>query len=111
MSATTWPFITEGEAGVPLLNGTGIKVIEVALDHMAYGWDAPQISRQYPNLTLPQIHAAPGYCYDHQEACDREIAMRRQRADDFLKRAGHREFAGEAASNEGGAVQLITESR
>lgn len=80
MPETIWPFITHNDAGVALIEGTRTKVIEVALDHVAYGWNADQIHRQYGYLSLPQIHSALGYYYDHQEECDRQIEASRLRA-------------------------------
>lgn len=43
------------------------------LDHLAYRWDAEDIQRQHPALTLGQIYSALAYYYDHQEELDREI--------------------------------------
>ena len=60
--------------GVAWLERTGIKVREVALDHVAYGWSAEEIHRQHPQLSLAQIHAALGCYYDHQAAFDHEMA-------------------------------------
>lgn len=92
MSATAWPFIAKNESGVPVIEGTSTKVIEVALDHLTYGWDAAQIHRQHSDLSLPQIHAALGYYFEHREECDQEIESRRLRADELLEKAGNREL-------------------
>jgi uncharacterized protein (DUF433 family) len=73
MSVTTWPFIQHGADGVAYIEGTRTKVIEVALDQLAYDWDADEIHRQYPYLSLPQIHAALGYYYENRNECDRLI--------------------------------------
>ena len=56
---------------------------------IAGGWEpdrvtAEDIQAAYPYVSLPQIHAALGYYYDHQDACDRQIDQRRQRADELL---------------------------
>ena len=40
---------------------------------LAYHWDAEEIQRQHPGLTLGQLHSALAYYYDHQEELDREI--------------------------------------
>jgi uncharacterized protein (DUF433 family) len=53
---------------------TNVKVIEVALDHLAYGWSAEEIHRQHPHLTLAQVHSALAYYYDHQVDFDDAIA-------------------------------------
>jgi uncharacterized protein (DUF433 family) len=55
------------------IDDTNVKVIEIALDHLAPGWSAEAIHEQYPELTMAQIYAALAYFYDHQEECEREI--------------------------------------
>ena len=47
--------ISIDEIGVAWIQGTRVKVIEVALDHIAHGWSAEEIARQHPELTLGQI--------------------------------------------------------
>lgn len=59
--------------GVPYLIGTQTKVVEVVLDRLAHGWDADEIQRQHPHLSLGQIHSALAYYYDHKEEMDRVI--------------------------------------
>jgi uncharacterized protein (DUF433 family) len=62
------------ERGVAWIDGTKVKVREIALDKTAYGWSAEEIHEQYPQLSLSRIHAALAYYYDHQAAIDAEIA-------------------------------------
>ena len=59
--------------GVPYIAGTQTKVVEVVLDRLAYHWDADEIHRQHPHLSLGQIYSALAYYYDHQAEMDREI--------------------------------------
>lgn len=73
MLVSEWPFITIDERGNAVIEGTGVKVIEVAADLLAYGWSAEEIARQRPHLTRPQIHAALGYYYEHKPECDRQL--------------------------------------
>ena len=61
------------EQGRAWLNDTKIKVIEVVLDHLAYGWSADEIHEQHPHLSLAQIHAALAYYYDHQNDIDAQV--------------------------------------
>jgi uncharacterized protein (DUF433 family) len=61
-----------------MLTGTRIKVVEIALDHLAYGWDAAEIQRQFPQLSLGQIHSALAYYCDHKAEMDAEIQRRRE---------------------------------
>lgn len=60
--------------GVAWIDETRVKVIEVAMDHLAHGWSAEEIHRQHPHLSLAQAHAALAFYYDHQAAFDRAIA-------------------------------------
>ena len=41
---------------------------------LGYGWSAEEIARQYPHLTLAEIHAALGDYYDHREEIDAKLA-------------------------------------
>jgi uncharacterized protein (DUF433 family) len=85
--ATTWPFIEIDDRGIPFIKGTRIKVSEIAASHVAYRWAAEQIQIQLPHLSLPQIHAALGYYYEHQEQCDREIAESLEKAEEICRQA------------------------
>lgn len=67
--------------GTAWIDDTRVKVIEVAMDHVAYGWGAEEIHRQHPHLSLAQTHAALAYYYDRQPDFDREIAESLARAE------------------------------
>ena len=67
---------------VPIIEGTRVKVWLVALDHAGRGWDAHEIHRQYPHLSLGQIHSALAYYYDHRAEMDAVI----QRNEDDAER-------------------------
>jgi uncharacterized protein (DUF433 family) len=60
----------EGKAWI---DDTNVKVIEVVLDNIAYGWSADEIHFQHPHLSLGQIHAALSYYFDHQPEFDNLI--------------------------------------
>jgi uncharacterized protein (DUF433 family) len=68
----------EGRAWI---DDTNTKVIEVALDHIAYGWSADEIHVQHRHLSLAQIHAALSYYFDHQPEFDRKIEASLQKAE------------------------------
>jgi uncharacterized protein (DUF433 family)/uncharacterized protein YuzE len=55
------------------IDDTNVKVIEVVLAKIAYGWDPEKIHEEYPHLSLAQIHAAFAYYYDHHAEFDAEI--------------------------------------
>lgn len=69
------------ERGVAWIDQTRVKVIEVAMDHIAYGWSAEEIHRQHPHLSLAQTHAALAFYYDHQAEFEKAIAESVARTD------------------------------
>jgi uncharacterized protein (DUF433 family) len=94
MNAVTYPHIEINSDGVAIISGTTTKVVEIVQDHLAHHWHAEDICRQYPYLSLAQVHAALTYYYDHEQEMDREIDRRRRtvadikakRADDALQK-------------------------
>ncbi len=83
MSTVTYPHVEIGEDGVPIIAGTKTKVVEVVLDRLAHHWDADEIQRQHPHLSLSQIYSALGYYHDHQGELDRDIAARLRKVDEI----------------------------
>jgi uncharacterized protein (DUF433 family) len=73
MSTVSYPHIELTSDGVAILSGTSTKVIEIALDRLAYRWGADENLRQHPHLSLAQIFSALAYYYDHQAAMDSAI--------------------------------------
>jgi uncharacterized protein (DUF433 family) len=73
MPKTATAHIHLDERGVAWVDDTNVKVIEVVLDKLAYGWSAEEIHLQHPDLSMAQIHAALSYYYDQQSAFDAEI--------------------------------------
>ena len=64
--------------GVAWLTDTNLKVIEVVLDKLAYGWSPEEIHFQHPGLSLAQIHAAFSYHYENKARIDAEIDHQRR---------------------------------
>lgn len=83
-----YPHIEERADGKLWLIGTQTKVIEVVLDRLAHHWDAEEIRRQHPHLTLGQIHSCLAYYYDHQEELDRVIEEQLRNVDRRQASAG-----------------------
>jgi uncharacterized protein (DUF433 family) len=44
--------------GRPCIAGTRIRVQDIACDHEVHGLTPEQIAREYPQVTLAQVHAA-----------------------------------------------------
>jgi uncharacterized protein (DUF433 family) len=77
--ANTVPHIRLDERGRPWVDDTNVKVIEVVLDHLAYGWNAETIQENHPHLSLAQVYAALAWYYDHQIELDGEIERQEKR--------------------------------
>src|SRR5207245_3101799 len=88
MAITVAPHIEADSQGVPYLAGTQTKVLEVALDRLAHHWDADEIQRQHPHLTLGQIHSCLAYYYDHQVEMDRLVEEQRRGIERLRGQAG-----------------------
>jgi len=50
-----------------------VRIAQIIMDYIAYGWSVEEICRQHLYLTLAEAHAAMGYYFDHQEEIDQEI--------------------------------------
>lgn len=76
LNETRYEHIVLNEARVPMIAGTTMKVIELALDHLAYGWSPEELHFQHPHLSLGQIHSALAYYWDHKAELDEDIERR-----------------------------------
>jgi uncharacterized protein (DUF433 family) len=75
MATTINNHIWLDDRGVAWVDDTNVKVVEIALDHLADGLTPEEIRREHHDgFTLGQIHAALAYYYDHQAEFDAEIA-------------------------------------
>ena len=81
LSETRYEHIILNEAHVPMIAGTTMKVVELVLDHLAYGWSPEELHFQHPDLTLGQIHSALAYYWDHKAELDYDIEQRLQVVD------------------------------
>lgn len=76
IAETRYKHILLDEKEAPIIAGTNMKVIELVLERMAYGWSSEDLHFQHPYLTLGQIHSALAYYCDHQEQLDSDIETR-----------------------------------
>jgi uncharacterized protein (DUF433 family) len=88
MTATAYRHIELDDKGTPVVAGTRTRLAEVVLLHLAYDWNADEIRRQQPHLSLSQIHSALAYYYDHQQEVEQDIENRRRSADEIFQRLG-----------------------
>jgi len=82
---TRYEHIVLNDAGVSLIAGTTMKVIELVLEHDAYGWSPEELHFQHPYLSLGQIHSALAYYWDHKDELDQDIARRRARVEEIRR--------------------------
>ena len=81
------------EDGRAWIDGTSYKVLDVVLDHLAYGWSPAEIHFQhYGEPSMAQIHAALSYYYDHQAELDAEIQEQLRRVEALCAQAGPSPF-------------------
>jgi len=83
--ATGYQHIILNETGAPIIAGTRMTVIQLALDHKAYGWSPEELHLQHPHLSLGQIHSTLAYYSDHQEEMEVEIEQGLHRVDELQK--------------------------
>ena len=88
MAMITQPHVRLDEQGVAWIDDANVKVIEVVLDRLAYGWSPEEIHFQHSHLSLAQIHAALAFYYDHQATLDAEIAHQEQAVHQLRQEAG-----------------------
>jgi len=85
---TRYEHVVLNKAQVPVIFGTTMKVIELALAHLAYGWSPEELHFQFPHLTLGQIYSALAYYWDHREELDQEIENRLSSVEQFRRSMG-----------------------
>ena len=56
--------------GQPVIKGTRIKVMEIAIRYELMGRTADSIIDEYPHLKLEQVHDALSYYYENKDIFD-----------------------------------------
>jgi len=59
--------------GSPVITGTRIRVIDIAIEYDRLGLTPDQIIDAHPHLTLEAIHDALSYYYENRIIMDKEI--------------------------------------
>ena len=77
-TATAYHQIKLDEQDVPFISGTTMKVVELVMAQMAYGWSPEELHFQHPYLTMNQIHSALAYYWEHKADLDADIDRRLQ---------------------------------
>ena len=69
-----------------------VRVAQIVMDYLAYGWSVDEMCRQHSYLTLAEAHAAMAYYFDHQEEIDEEIQKEVQESASALANAAPTPF-------------------
>ncbi len=72
---TNHPYISidpKLSGGQPVIRGTRIKVMDIAVRYELMGMSADRIVDEYPHLKLEQIHDALSYYYEHKASLDKK---------------------------------------
>ncbi|MGK7924456.1 MAG: DUF433 domain-containing protein [Spirulina sp.] len=92
-TVTEYKNILIDDRGVPFIQGTSMKVVELATSVYAYGWSPEELHYQYPHLSMSQIHSALAYYWDHKKAIDTEMKKRFDEAEKLRQEAGESPLA------------------
>lgn len=79
---TLHPYITQDKrisCGSPVIDGTRVRVLDVAIEYEYLGRTPDEIVEAHPQLTLAQVHDALSFYYEHREELDEEIRRRKER--------------------------------
>jgi hypothetical protein len=57
----------------------------IVADYVWRGWSVEEIVRQYPYLTLAEVHAAMTYYFDHREEIENELISEYREVEDWKK--------------------------
>jgi uncharacterized protein (DUF433 family) len=73
-SEVIYPHIEKAE-GQParLQRVPRVRVAQIVMDYLAYGWSVEEMCRQHSYLRLSEAHAAMVYYFDRQDEIDSEI--------------------------------------
>jgi uncharacterized protein (DUF433 family) len=88
MTSTQYQHVQLDDAGIPIITGTTMKVVELVMAQMAHGWSPEELYFQHSYLTLGQIHSALAYYWDHKAELDADIERRWQVAEEARQQAG-----------------------
>lgn len=73
MTLTDYKHIQLDNRGVAIIEGSTMKVIDLVMSQIAYGWTPEEIQINHRNLSMSQIHSALAYYWDHKNELDKAI--------------------------------------
>jgi uncharacterized protein (DUF433 family) len=88
-----YPYVEHDDQGIPFIAGTTMKIVELVVAQRAHGWSPEELSFQFPQLTMAQIHSALAYYWDNQQQLDEDIERRTEAAEALRSAARHSPLA------------------
>ena len=82
------PYVTRKKGvcgGKPIIQGTRIKVAQVAIEYERMSWTPDEIIQAHPHLTLPQVHNALSYYHSHLTEINADIRASERMVEDIRK--------------------------
>jgi len=89
LKKTKHPYISINpniSGGQPVISGTRIKVMDIAIKYELMGIGVDRIIDEYPHLKPEQIHDALSYYYEHKNIFDRKYREERSIIEGLLRR-------------------------
>ena len=83
-----YKYVGLDEEGVPHIQGTTMKIVELVAENTGWGWGAAELHRQHPHIALSQIHSALAYYHDHKDEIEADIEHRMKLADKTFEELG-----------------------
>lgn len=83
-----YKYVGLDEKGVPHIQGTATKVVEIVIENIEYKWGVEQLHIQHPHLSRAQICSALAYYWDHKDEIDADIERRMKLADEIFEELG-----------------------
>ena len=82
----TYPHIIK-EPGKParLERHARTRVAMIVADYLWRGWSAEELARQYPYLTLAEVHAAMTYYFDNRDEIEDELVVEYRQVQEWKK--------------------------
>ncbi|HOS06503.1 MAG TPA: DUF433 domain-containing protein [Syntrophorhabdaceae bacterium] len=68
------PYITTDKKirnGEPIISGTGIRVLDIAIRYQLMGMSPEEIINAHPHIDLAQVHDALSYYYENKNLIDK----------------------------------------
>ncbi|MGF1569336.1 MAG: DUF433 domain-containing protein [Nodosilinea sp.] len=92
LTTTDYKHIVLNDRQVPIIEGSTMKVIEIAMAQRAHGWTPEEIQINHRHLTMGQIYGALSYYWDHKAELEAAMDTELQEIEILRQAAGESPF-------------------